>query len=139
MATKIRSKKTRSAKRIAPISRHRQRRAGGINEERKLGLRSALGMTRETFGRLVSVSPRKLADVESDPEKAAKFRRNRNYVQAKRLHDALSEVVDPACLGEWFNTPNEAFGEFKPIELIERGDIDRLWEMVYRLRSGMPG
>jgi hypothetical protein len=27
----------------------------------------------------------------------------------------------------------------KPIEVIERGEIDRLWEMVYRLRSGIPG
>jgi hypothetical protein len=42
-------------------------------------------------------------------------------------------------LGAWFVTPNEAFGELKPIEMVERGEIDRLWDMVFRLRSGMPG
>jgi hypothetical protein len=36
-------------------------------------------------------------------------------------------------------SPNEAFSGLKPIELIERGEIDRLWDTVYRLRSGMPG
>lgn len=56
-----------------------------------------------------------------------------------RLCEALSEVVDPDALGSWFKTPNEAFDGLKPIEVIERGEIDRLWEMVFRLRSGMPG
>ncbi|TVS09269.1 MAG: DUF2384 domain-containing protein [Planctomycetaceae bacterium] len=51
----------------------------------------------------------------------------------------LREVVDPDSLGGWFQTPNNAFDGLKPIEVIERGEIDRLWEMVYRLRSGMPG
>ena len=63
----------------------------------------------------------------------------RNYVEVKRLCDALSEVVVPESLGEWFDAPNDAFGGLKPIEVIERGEIDRLWEMHYRLRSGMPG
>lgn len=60
-------------------------------------------------------------------------------VEVKRLCDALGEVVDPAALGGWFRAPNEAFNGLKPIEVIERGEIDRLWEMFYRLRSGMPG
>lgn len=36
-------------------------------------------------------------------------------------------------------TPNDAFDGLKPLETIERGEIDRLWDMAYRLRSGMPG
>lgn len=108
-----------------------------VNGEAKLELRNTLGMPREIFGRLVNVSVKTIADVESKRKKVKKLQRN--YVEAKRLCDTLSEVVDPACLGEWFETPNDAFDEFKPIEVIERGEIDRLWEMVYRLRSGMPG
>lgn len=61
------------------------------------------------------------------------------HPELQRLCDGLSEVIDPACLGEWFQTPNDAFGGFKPLEIIERGEIDRLWEMFYRLRAGMPG
>ncbi len=103
----------------------------------KLELRNRLGMTREDFGRLIDVSVRTIADVESEHKNSPKL--YRNYVEVARLCDGLSEVVDPASLGDWLITPNDAFGGFKPLEVIERGEIDRLWEMVYRLRSGMPG
>jgi DNA-binding XRE family transcriptional regulator len=96
-----------------------------------------LQMTREDFGRLVNVSVRAIADIESTMKKVDKLQRN--YVEVKRLCDSLSEVVDLASLGQWFDTPNAAFGGSKPVEVIERGEIDRLWEMYYRLRSGTPG
>ena len=108
-----------------------------VEGESKLELRYMLGMAREPFGRLVNVSVRTIADVELNKKKVDKLQRN--YVEVKRLCDSLNEVVDPNSLGEWFRTPNEAFGGLKPIEVIERGKIDRLWEMFYRLRSGMPG
>lgn len=108
-----------------------------VNGESKLELRYMLGMAREAFGRLVNVSVRTIADVESNKKKVDKLQRN--YVEVKRLCDSLSEVINPDSLGEWFRDPNEAFGGLKPMEVIERGEIDRLWEMFYRLRSGMPG
>lgn len=108
-----------------------------VGGESKLELRHQLGMARESFGRLVNVSVRAIATVESKMEKVEKLQRN--YVEVKRLCDSLAEVVDPATLGEWFDTPNEAFGGLKPIEVIERGEIDKLWEMFFRLRSGLPG
>lgn len=108
-----------------------------VSGESKLELRYTLGMAREAFGRLVNVSVRAIADIESTKKKVDKLQRN--YVEVKRLCDTLSEVVDPSALNEWFHAPNQGFGGSKPIEVIERGEIDRLWEMVYRLRSGMPG
>ncbi len=102
-----------------------------------LELRYKLRMAREAFGRLVNVSVRTIADVETNQKKVTKLQRN--YVEVARLCDSLSEIVDPASLGEWFDAPNDAFGGLKPIEVIERGEIDRLWEMFFRLRSGMPG
>lgn len=56
-----------------------------------------------------------------------------------RLWVALSDVVEPASIGLWLQTPNDAFDGLKPLELIERGEIDRLWSMVFELQSGMPG
>jgi DNA-binding XRE family transcriptional regulator len=103
----------------------------------KLELRDRLHLTREHFGRLVNVSVRTIAKVESENAKAEGLQRD--YLEVTRLCDALAEVVDESGLGEWFYTPNKAFDGSKPIEIIERGEIDRLWEMVYRLRSGMPG
>ena len=63
----------------------------------------------------------------------------RPYNEVFRLTEALSEVVDSESLGAWFVVPNEQFGGLKPVEVIERGEIDRLWDMAFRLRSGMPG
>lgn len=108
-----------------------------INGETRLELRHKLGMAREVFGRLVNVSVRTIAEVESNRKKVDKLQRN--YVEVNRLCDSLSEVVDPSRLGDWFNTPNDAFAGLKPLEVIERGEIDRLWEMFFRLRSGLPG
>ena len=56
-----------------------------------------------------------------------------------RLWQALGEVVEPESLGQWFQTSNEAFDGAKPLELIERGEINRLWDRVFQLRSGRPG
>ncbi len=108
-----------------------------VNGESKLELRFTLGMPRDSFGRLVNVSVRTIADVESNQKKVEKLQRN--YVEVKRLCDSLSEVIASACLRDWLNTPNKAFGELKPLEVIERGEIDKLWDMFYRLRSGIPG
>lgn len=95
-----------------------------------------LGLAREAFGRLVDVSVRTLAAVETQGIRVEKLQRN--YLEVKRLCDALGEVMDPAALGPWLNRPNEAFGGLKPLEVVERGEIDRLWELVFRLRSGLP-
>jgi DNA-binding XRE family transcriptional regulator len=106
-------------------------------KESRLELRDRLDMTRGVFGRVVNVSERTIAKVETDAEQVGKLRRPYNEVY--RVYEALREVVDPKSLGCWFAAPNESFGGLKPIEVIERGEIDRLWDLAYRLRSGMPG
>jgi len=59
-------------------------------------------------------------------------------IELERLTKALSEVIRPDSLGKWLQSPNAAFDGLKPLEVIERGEIDRLWEMIYFLRSGVP-
>jgi hypothetical protein len=104
--------------------------------ESRLELRDRLQLPRAMFGRVVNVSERTIAKVEATAAGAEKLRRP--YNETYRLIEALDEVVDPASLSSWFDTPNDVFGGLKPIEVIERGDIHRLWEMVFRLRSGIP-
>jgi hypothetical protein len=101
-----------------------------------LELRHLLDMTREHFGRLVGVSVRAIATVERGEGSVEKLRRP--YAEVARLYEALSDVVEREAIGPWFETPNEAFAGLKPMEVIERGEIDRLWAIVYRLQSGMP-
>ena len=108
-----------------------------LGDKSKLELRDRLAMPRQMFGRIVNVSERTIADAEAGKDVAKKL--VRTYNEVYRLWEALAEVVDPACLGLWFRTPNEAFDGLKPLEVIERGEIDRLWNMVFRLQTGMPG
>ncbi len=108
-----------------------------LGSESKLELRDRLSMPRPLFSRVVNVSERTIAKVESETATAEKLKRPYNEVY--RLLEALGDVVEVNSLGNWFQVPNDAFDGLKPMEVIERGEIDRLWNMVYELRSGMPG
>jgi hypothetical protein len=108
-----------------------------LGKESRLELRDRLQMPRVVFGRVVNVAERTIAKVEADATQVEKL--SRPYNEVYRLYEALSEVVEPESIGAWFTTPNQTFDGLKPIEVIERGEIDRLWKTVYRLESGMPG
>ena len=41
--------------------------------------------------------------------------------------------------GAWLDAPNPAFDGLKPLEVIERGEIDRLWNMIFYLESSLAG
>ncbi|MCY2924502.1 MAG: helix-turn-helix domain-containing protein, partial [Planctomycetota bacterium] len=108
-----------------------------VREQPLVVLRRKMGMTQRVFARVVSVSERSLAKLEKGqpPSEAT----GRHLAEIARLYKALCQVVKPEALRPWFQRPNPSFGGLKPIEVIERGQIDRLWEMVYRLESGVPG
>jgi len=108
-----------------------------LGKESKLELRDRLAMARPLFSRIVNVSERTIAKVEATAGDAEKLKRPYNEVY--RLVEELSDVVDRESLSHWFQTPNEMFDGLKPVEIVERGEIDRLWSMVFQLRSGMPG
>ena len=102
---------------------------------KSLRLRDRLGLNPETFARLVPMSTRNLASVESgkSPSKVVM----RHLKELTRVVDALSEVIQEDAIGPWMEEPNDAFGGLKPIEVIERGEVDRIWQMVFYLRSGI--
>ena len=101
-----------------------------------LGLRSQLGLNRETFARLLPVSTRSLASIEHGqrPNKTV----TRRLTEIGRVVYALGEVVNDEAIGPWMLRPNQAFDGLKPIEVIERGEADRIWQMIFLLRSGTP-
>ena len=99
-------------------------------------LRSRYGLPRRSFARVLGVSERTLADLEAGREPTEPTRRR--LAEADRLHRALATVIQPDALGPWLDAPNDAFGGLKPLELVERGETDRLWHMLFDLRSGNP-
>lgn len=101
-----------------------------------LGLRSQLGLNRETFARLLPVSTRSLASIEHGQRPSETV--TRRLTEIGRVVDALREVVDDEAVGPWMLRPNQAFDGLKPIEVIERGEVDRIWQMTFLLRSGTP-
>ena len=98
-------------------------------------VRGRLGLSRKLFSRLAGFSERAIADWEGGkPVSEPGLRRIK---ELDRFRDRLSEVVSADAIPAWLDTPNEAFDGLKPLEVIERGEIDRLWNMIFYLESGV--
>lgn len=122
----------RSASRIAAaVAKARTLAAGSP----VAALRLTLGMPRSKFARLVGRTERAIIDWESGKAQPQGLSQQR-VRELERLTEALGELFDAKTLGAWFEAPNVAFGGLKPVEVIERGESDRLWQMVFELRAG---
>jgi hypothetical protein len=62
----------------------------------------------------------------------------RRLTEIQRLLAALEKLVSPEAIGPWLKDPNPAFDGSTPLQVIERGENDRIWRMVYELQSGEP-
>ncbi len=59
-------------------------------------------------------------------------------LEMQALQKALSSLAEPGGIGPWLLRPNDGFGGLKPLEVVERGEIHRLWQLVFWLESGVP-
>lgn len=92
-------------------------------------LRQSLGLTRKMFSRLTGYSERAIAEWESGKEQSDSSRQR--LTEIHRLRQALVEVIPAEQVGVWLLEPNDALDGFKPLEVIERGEIDRIWRLVH--------
>lgn len=99
-------------------------------------LRGKFKMNRKLFSRLTGFSERAVADWENDKPPCGPSRQR--LAELQRLQQALARIIKPDFVGEWLQSPNQAFGGLKPLEVIERGEVDRLWQMIYEVESGSP-
>lgn len=97
-------------------------------------MRLELGFSRKQFARMVAASERAVAAWENDHAVSPVV--GKALREAERLCRALMNVMKAERLGAWLDTPNEAFGGLKPLDLIERGESDRLWRMIFEVESG---
>jgi hypothetical protein len=104
-----------------------------LRGEAQLELRALLAMSRDDFCRLLNVSVRTLADVEYCRNQGEKLRRP--YAELARLCRALPELMPIDAIRSWFTLPSARSDGLKPCELIERGEIDRLWELVFQAQQ----
>ena len=99
-------------------------------------LRLHLKLSRPLFARLMGCSERALANWETGKPIQGIYKSHLN--ELRKLYAELAEVAEPGSIGSWFTAPNGEFGGMKPIELIERGEMYRIWRMIFFLKSGMP-
>jgi hypothetical protein len=60
-------------------------------------------------------------------------------VEMDRLLDGLARVMEPVQVGRWLKSPNAAFDDWTPLQGVERGELDRIWRMLFDRESGQPG
>jgi hypothetical protein len=56
-----------------------------------------------------------------------------------RLREALAEVIKDEVLDNWLQRPNKQFDGSTPLQVIERGETARVWQMIWQLRDGNSG
>ena len=98
---------------------------------------AAFKMTQPVVVRLTGFSPRSVAKWSEGITPSPK--QEKALVEMDRLLDGLSRVMQPAQIGQWLKSPNPAFDGSTPLQVVERGEIDRIWRMLYDLESGQPG
>jgi transcriptional regulator with XRE-family HTH domain len=96
--------------------------------------RATWGISQKTLARMVGCSERTLASLEAG--EPLRGERRRRFVEIRRLHAALSRIMRPESLAGWLDEAIPAFGGSTPLQVIERGEVDRIWEMIYDVRMG---
>ena len=87
--------------------------------------------------RLTGFSPRSVAKWAEGVLPSPK--QEKALMEMDRLLDGLARVMKPAQIGHWLKCSNQAFDGSTPLQLVERGEIDRIWRMLFDLESGQPG
>jgi hypothetical protein len=94
-------------------------------------------LSNEAVSRVTGASPRTVSywNAGTPPQRssAQKIR------EVTRLFDALAGLIKAKAIGKWLQQPNPAFDGSTPLQVIERGETDRLWRMIWHLREGNPG
>ncbi len=99
-------------------------------------VRSGLGVTRELFARLTGFSVRAITGWEAGRRISEPGLRR--VKEMERLRAALADGLRQEYIPQWLETPCEGLGGLKPVEVLERGEVDRLWRVVLLIGSGMP-
>ena len=129
----------RASKKTVPIQSDIGQHPGQSASAEDLSLRevaTAYGVRQETFSRLTGFSLRAVAHwmAGKTPGAAAKIR----VTELNRLLTALAQIIEPSAIEGWLQKPNPAFEGSTPLQVVERGESDRLWRMIYDLASGEP-
>jgi transcriptional regulator with XRE-family HTH domain len=105
--------------------------------EQLLRLATDAGMNYDMLARALGVSRRSISGWLSgrEPERINRVR----ITEFERLVAELRTVVKPEQLKTWWNRPVANFGGSTPLQVLERGETDRIWRMIWEIREGNSG
>jgi DNA-binding transcriptional regulator YiaG len=95
------------------------------------------GLRQETLSRMTGFSLRAVASWSKGKQPSTPVKRA--LIEMDRLLDSLSRLMKPKDVGRWLKEPNSALDGSTPVQVIERGQTDRIWRLLYFLESGEPG
>jgi len=107
---------------------------------------NALADRIENIESAIAISAREVAQLlNTRPETISRWRGGKAVPQPK-LRDhllqlwwltvQLSELYDPKAAHLWLFSPNERLSGERPVDAIQRGDIDRILKIVEQLKDG---
>src|SRR3954447_4651263 len=94
-------------------------------------------LSNEALSRVTGASPRTVAywNAGMAPQRSS----SQKLKEITRLFDALSDIIKAKAIGGWLQQPNKGFDGSTPLQVIERGESDRVWRMIWQLREGNAG
>jgi DNA-binding transcriptional regulator YiaG len=94
-------------------------------------------LSSEALSRVTGASPRTVAywNAGMAPQRSSA----QKLKEVTRLFDALSDIIKAKAIGPWLQRPNKQFDGSTPLQVMERGESDRLWRMIWQLREGNAG
>ena len=109
---------------------------GHISKQLAL-LASEAGMNYDMLAKALSVSRRSISGWLSgrEPERINRVRIN----EFGRLVAELSTIIKPEKLKSWWNQPIANLAGSTPLQVLERGETDRIWRMIWKIRNGNSG
>jgi transcriptional regulator with XRE-family HTH domain len=121
-------------------SRSRNGSPGGFVSEARGGalvaaIRAASGLSQEEFARLTGYSTRAVAGWEAGKPLARAGRRR--FAEIGRLLKALAELMPPGQVGRWLREPSGEFDGQTPMQVVERGEADRVWQMIHQIDANV--
>lgn len=98
-------------------------------------VRNRLGFSQGELSRITGYSVRAIAGWEAGKKLSEAARQK--VVETERLRAALAELVPADELGDWMRASNPAFEGQTPIQVIERGEADRIWKMIFQIDASV--
>jgi len=91
-------------------------------------------ISRPVYAVMSDCSERTLATLEAKNRLSMEKQRKLN--ETRRLIVGLSEIMESKNIAPWLKKPNEWFDGRTPLQALEEGKADKIWELIFHTKEG---